>query len=818
MTNILDLQTQYIPHIRNHLQSGSIVLFTGAGFSLDGINIEGINIPGVEKLNKQIWEICYPEEEFDKSVELQDIFENALSIQPRSLESLLKKSFTVDPAKCPQWYSQLLSIPWLKSYTLNIDDLIEKVYENDSRKRPLSSISAKSDDIGKTNSNNFNVIHLNGTLKDSPYNITFSKTQYAKRIGNDPFYQQLATDLLSRIVIFIGSNLNEGPLWEHIISRGEKGIRGNNELRPRSYLVIPSLNRAKQAMLDKYNIAWIKMTGKQFTEEILLAQKDVFTDGFKALENRMEPGISSRYVFDTVDELIQSNIVGNEFLLGNEPVWDDILSSKVAKRECFDKLAESVNLIRSSSDVSNFIVVTGTAGTGKSSSIMWEAFRLHAEGLKIAWLDKDYKYTKYEFKKSVLKGKYDAIFINNADIYGALISNFIRESIDINPRMIVVLECRSSKVDNIISSYELKGLTPSEFVIPSLKDTDIDSILNVLDRENRLGVLKGETEERRVEIFKQKCNRQLLVAMYEATTGLPFEEKITSELNQLVDIDKVVYALVSVATAFRFNLTKDEILIGCLKTNNETLNSIEKLARRKLILHHNNSYYKARHRVIAQKVFDEIVREGTFREVLKGLLFLSVSQVTERQRYNSRQYRIIKTFINHKFMKRLISVNSARSLYSDFEEQLSWDAHYWLHRGALELEVGNMGKAENFLNQAMSLKGDDLLIQTEWAYYLYRKAIENPKSFEAEDLVERSITMLKGIIARNINMSAHAFHILVSNGLKWVAVGINNIREKEQFLQNLKKEIGTAIRTHDSDSILSELEKNLQRAILELAI
>ena len=86
---------------------------------------------------------------------------------------------------------------------------------------------------------------MNGTLIDVPDNITFARSQYAQRIDNDPFYQQLLADLLSRPLVFIGSGLDEAPLWEHIVSRRTKGDRRNQELRPRSYLVTPTLNKSK---------------------------------------------------------------------------------------------------------------------------------------------------------------------------------------------------------------------------------------------------------------------------------------------------------------------------------------------------------------------------------------------------------------------------------------------------------------------------------------------------------------------------------------------------------------------------------------------
>lgn len=77
---------------------------------------------------------------------------------------------------------------------------------------------------------------------------------------------------------------------------------------------------------------------------------------------------------------------------------------------------------------------------------------------------------------------------------------------------------------------------------------------------------------------------------------------------------------------------------------------------------------------------------------------------------------------------------------------------------------------------------------------------------------------LKGIIARTKSKSAHAYDILVRNGLEWVNVGIELIEDKKIFLMDLKKLIKDGTYTHTSDGYLANLEDYVQRALLKLAI
>lgn len=552
MSNILNIETSYIPHLRTQFSSGSLVLFTGAGFSLDGINTSGENLPSVLSLTKSLWGICFPGEEFETDTQLQDIYQTALSQQKKELGNILRKKFTVDGGKIPNWYKKIMSMPWLRAYTLNIDDLIEKTQEQLTTGRNVNCISAITDSPADLKDSFLDVIHLNGTINDVPENVIFSRAQYAERTGNDPFYQQLNSDLLSRPVVFIGSSLEEGLMWEHLITRGSKGMRTAKELRPKSYLVLPHLNRSKRSMLAQFNIIWLEMTGEEFSNEILSKLEDSKLDGFNSLEKRGLVGSTRSSSVKFVSDLSQTNIKLTEYLLGEEPTWSDIQNNKVAIRECFHSLWSELTKVRVSTSNNELILVTGTAGVGKSSALMWAALKLQADGAIVGWVDADNKLTYREFIDSINSAEViDALFINDADIYGTQLSKILSALLNQHPKLLIVIEARSSKVDNIINQHELGFIHVNEQTIPNLCDSDIDKIIEVLDKENRLGKLKGQNDDQRRQAFKGKANRQLLVAMYEATSGKDFAKRAEDELSDLSGQSKFVYGLLSTASAYR---------------------------------------------------------------------------------------------------------------------------------------------------------------------------------------------------------------------------------------------------------------------------
>ncbi|MGC2215069.1 MAG: SIR2 family protein [Silvibacterium sp.] len=280
-----ELEKIYIPHLRAQFERGRPVLFTGAGFSMAAKNIDGRSLPSGAMLKKALWPICFPDEEFDPDSSLQDIFDSALRRAKGKLSEVLLRTFTVAEDGIPEWYSQVFSLPWQRAYTLNIDDLDEVVEREFNLPRGIRSNSVLKAEGGRSHSlAHLEVMHLSGSLDEVPDGVTFSPTQYAQRLASpDPIYRRLAAELLTSPFVFIGSVLEEPTLWQSIEVRRLKGGRDQRELRPRSYLVNPTLSPAKRPLLAEFNVVWLAMTAEEFSERVLSKLGDSATEGLRFL-------------------------------------------------------------------------------------------------------------------------------------------------------------------------------------------------------------------------------------------------------------------------------------------------------------------------------------------------------------------------------------------------------------------------------------------------------------------------------------------------------------------------------------------------------
>ena len=768
-----------------------------------------------------LWELCFPGAPIEDGSSLQDLYEHALRRNRTKLAELMVRQLTIDPSSVPDWYSTALSMPWQRCYTLNIDDLETAASSRFNLPRqpfPISATDQTAPAAGVSNhANQLEFVHLNGTLADVPENVTFSVTQYAERLTRaEPWYLRFASDLLTSSVVFVGTRLDESPLWQHLTLRLSRGGRELRELRHRSYLVTPSLDRARAALLSEFNVEHIAMGAEEFVVRVLEPMRPAARLGIAFLSSAAEGSAEESHLKE-VSELADNPTQHNEFLLGNEPIWADIQANRAIERECDQLLWKSVSEAIKRERSRGLLVITGTAGSGKSASLMRLCLRLAADGVHVGWVDRQANLAPRQIRGAMRsQGAPLVLAIDDADIYGPETASWVRDLALGDSRPLVIAAVRSGKVDRVLSPIVLKDIPKEEIAMPHLADSDISALLDLLEREKRLGILTGKPREAQEHAFQEQAGRQLLVAMLQATSGKRFEEKAIQELVELEPDAQRIYALIAVATSFRYGLTRDEILIASADFTNAALNAAAQLVTRNIVVERQGGFIWARHRRIAEIITDELAKHGQLRETVIGLARLAAAKVTPSLRRSERPWRMLVAFINHAFLLRTVGLEVARDLYGSLETILSWDPHFWLQRGSMEVEVGDLHLAEHFLNTSRSLNSDDILLQTEWAYLLFRKACENPSAKDAPEMVKEASDTLETLTNRVGDI--HSYHMLGSQGLSWARRGIKITREKETFLKGLIRKIEEGCAKYPKEQDLRQLLADLKREYLGIAV
>lgn len=473
----------------------------------------------------------------DDASTLGDLYDVAVKTAKNRTRDELSSAFTVAPDRLPEVYRIWFSMPWFRMYTLNVDSLEEAASRRFSLPRTIRPVSALREGLPPM-TGELLAVHLNGRLADFP-EMTFSQRQYGERTARpDTWYEVLVADMASRPVVFVGTELDEPPLWQHLELRRRKGA-GGRELRPGSYLVTPSLSAARRAMLEEYNVDWIQMDQETFAKDVLSEMADDAKRGLLAITERVSVPRAPASIQPLAELLAERPVAdGPEFLLGREPRWSDITEGWAVQRQFEAPLSSEINDQRA-----RIAILTGTGGSGKSTTLMRLAIEYHAAGKAVAWLSPETELAGWEIRKVVNGRAPDVLAIDDLERFGESAGSLLADLATDNPAMLILAAIRSTQAAKYQVFDELKQLRVHESVIPHLEDADIHRLLDALDRANRLGQLKGMTPSERYKVFKDRASRQLLVAMIEATSGQRFDEKIERECADLGADLGLIYAI-----------------------------------------------------------------------------------------------------------------------------------------------------------------------------------------------------------------------------------------------------------------------------------
>ena len=811
-----------IQRLRSQISRAEPILFVGAGFSLEATAADGQKIPRTDQLANEFWDVAFPDQEFDTTTRLGDAFYAAKSQNPKELARVIQRRLSVDGESLPDFYSQWFGVPWDRCYSLNIDDLEIAVSRRFPIDRGISSVSATSGvSHGDTRPGRLEVVHLNGTVTDNLDDLTFSNVDYGNRLATpDHWMIRCLTDLIARPIVFVGTELDESTLWQHLEYRKNKGARGTRELRPGSVLVSPSLNPARQLLLNELNIEWVPQTAQEFAEQVLSQMGPAVNAGREAATFKLD---AERRVATPklVSELASVNIdKSTEYLLGQEPDWSDLHQGRAIRREVDDEIIKQAKAILSNKVASVPMILDGTAGSGKSTSLMRLGLELSGQGIPCYWIDESSNIEVYRVRDLARDGEEPvAILVDDCDLFGRITTGWARELPLIRPGILVVCAVRSSKVDGLLDSDTLGGVEPIEITMPPLADADIESLIGVLGRENRLGILRNKRHNEQVEAFRKEAGRQLIVAMYQATSGERFQEKVIEEYSQLPDIQRFIYGIVAFVSSQRYRLTLDELLAASGNTDNPTLNAIEQMISRHILVRSDKySGYTTRHRFLAEQITSSRAFRSEMKETLEAVYFALASHLKPNEPRTSRQWRRWIWFIRHEFMMHFASPQEGRELYTHLESLLNWDFQYWLQRGSLEVEEGDLSLATNFLGQAKSMAPDDGYVATEWAYLLMKRAATYPSHVDANGWFSEGYGTLRSQTESRGQRDEYPFHILGSQTLAWVRSKQLPMMEKRSLLEETKELVNSGLKLHSRSQELAQLSKDLQEEWLMTAV
>ncbi|MHA7282545.1 ATP-binding protein [Arthrobacter sp. TMS2-4] len=750
------------------------MLLTGAGFSRGLTDAFGDLLPIGTELSESIWPIAFGDEPFESSTPLSLVYEEALRKSEGLLREQLYRHFTIDRSIMPPRYHDWYSLPWHRVYTLNIDDGDSAIAEE--RLDKIQIVSALTSSPGTINSNLLSVVHINGVLDDFP-RVTFSPWEFAERTARqDSWYQEFITDITTRPVVVIGSVLDEPPLWHYLSLRGQRGDA--RELRPKSWLVTPRLDPGRRAMLQRLNFEHLEETESAFYTRVIAPELSTLT-GKKPQRSTLTP--TSPFL-SVADQVRNAPPGAADFLLGASPTWGDVVNGYAATFDFDTKLSCTIDALSSGT-----VAVIGSAGSGKSTSLMRAATALSAQGDTVVWLDRETESTFSHIKDEVARLSPNYVFIDDIDRFAGQASALLRLLRKSAPDLKLVISARSIRFSQLdyADRLDLQATLPQE----RLSDADAVALLSQLSRGNRMGSLVGSTRAQQIRKITERDDRQLLVTLIEATSGQRFHDRVADECRSLRGPDQAIYGLICTSMwADNRKLNRQDVLFAATRNydSNAALISLRSLEDSKIVLG-DASGYRARHRVVAESAIDYFREEGLLEHWLTDLIFLTASHYDLASVRQSRYGRLLIRLINHESLKKLVvDTATVQRIYGTIERWLARDPHYWLQRGSFETTYGDLSLAENFLRQARALAElDDARIDTAWSMLLLKRSVNNPTSPTAQAEITEAFKLLRSIMIDSSKNSPHTFTVFLTFGLRWLRTVSMSRQEKVSLKEDL---------------------------------
>ncbi|WP_189363000.1 SIR2 family protein [Mesorhizobium sp. M4A.F.Ca.ET.022.05.2.1] len=586
--------------IVNAYQNGRLMLLLGAGASYGSRDSENLEMPMGDDLAKELAALMgWP---YDGEA-LGNVYSAINAVDSTRLHKFLRSRLT-NTKPSPELQA-IASFPWARIFTLNIDDCTEAALrkagtqsvEVFARNSPLEEI----DPIFKS----VQLVKLNGSADRPEDGFIFSPQEYGEGSNRLPvWYRELGQNHSNYTFVFIGSKLNE-PLFQHAIAE----MRSIMKRAPlRGYVITPSASEIDKHHLSSLNLIHVPGTLKDFAEwlarempkrptgwDLATARRPELRNIHRALTDMQKRALNSVTLVsaDSLPRSESNNTLGaiREFYKGYKPRWADILDgvpADLAFIKDFSKLVEEGH------ESKKCIALVGPAGSGKTTALMIAALHVsNASNAPVYFLREavsDFKEVVVALEQINTSAFY--LFIDKMEAMHNEIAELLVEA---RTKHICIVASERLNIWNRRVKATVEPSISKTFNVEKIRKADTNRILEKLEKFGPWTRLQPMTPEGRVKEIFNKADRQLLIGLMEATTGLGFTQIIDRDFKNLGD-DRHKKFLVIVGFASIHRSTLSSHIVGSALSNLGIAEDVNVMSREtEGIIVTNTKKYSARH-------------------------------------------------------------------------------------------------------------------------------------------------------------------------------------------------------------------------------
>lgn len=826
--------------LETSIREGKAVIILGAGASLAAQDNKGKPPPSGVGLAAMISDRFLGGKH--KNAPLHQVAELAISEADLiTVQNFVKSIF--DPLLPSEAHKTLASFRWWGLATTNYDMLIEKAYAElrTSPQRPVPII--ENGDRVEDNLRDPNcvmLLKLHGCISrvsNANCPLILTTDQYIQyRRGRSRVFDHLIEWAFERPLIFIGHSLQDQDLRTILMEFVNLG-----DERPRYYAVAPDVDDIQARYWDQKRISVLKGTFQEFMSSLdrlipvsfRAVAAPVSSQQHPILEKATaaHPSLSvtcRQFLENDVDYVKGITSVETmapiDFYKGCCTGWSAIEQGLDVHRELEDAiLSERVLIDDESHDKAmELIVIKAHAGSGKSvllKRISWSMSR-EFNALCLFVRPQGQVDTAPIQELLVLCRERIYLFVDDLADHVSEIESLARHIGPEGKRLTVIGAERVNEWN--IGCDTLTPLVTAEYELKYLTEAEIRKLLGLLAQHNALGTLEQASADDRIQAFKERAGRQILVALHEATLGRPFESIIEDEYSHIYPEEaKRVYLTICVLNRLNVPVRAGIVArvhgIPFVKFKERLFAPLEHVVFSYFDPLIRDYVYTARHPHIAEIVFETVLRnpEDRFDAYIKTLKALNIDYQPDRQAFQQmcRGRTLLEYFPDHQMVKQLFAV--AQDAMGDQPHLFQQMAIYEMRRPG-----GNLKKSEELISHALLLAPSSFVILHTKSEILIRLSELANTRLEQEKYLNEA-TKIANTLRRTSTDTAHAFHTLAKIGLKRLETIIRETNEDESevlvegVVKEVERTLAEGLQQYPNDSHLLEADSDFGKLLTD---
>ena len=832
------------PYLAEQIRAGNVVLFFGSGASYGATSkYPPLSPPLGNDLANLLSDKFLGGDGKDKPLSVIAEY-CAITSDLRTVETYIRDIFsTFEPSPT---HIKIAGFKWAALITTNYDQIVERAYLlNKGRLQNPVPILRNTDRVDNELkvANSVQLIKLHGCIgmeHDDRYPLILTIEQYVNhRKGRDKLFSRF-TELAGEYpVIYVGYQL-EDPDIRAILQE----LDSTDMSRPRHYVVTPHPTELDKKVWESKRIESITGTFDEFIAELDLK----IPKALRGLKTTAEVHlITSRFI--THNELSESAqaFLANDvmyifkgmrseapnsasFFRGASYGWASIIAEFDSKRNLTETILSETVVIDDSDRprLTDVYLLKGYAGSGKTVTFKRIAYETATSFEKpVIFIRADGRLLAEpveELCRSLGERLY--IFIDGIARRSNEIEAFIKSVRVKNLQLTVYMAERTNEWNT--DCQTLSQLIDDEYELRSLSGVEVNLLLDKLEKHNALGDLINKTPTQRQQAFLEYADRQLLVALYEVTSGEDFPVIVFNEYRNILNdrarsLYLVVCALNRLNVPVRAGLVKRVTGINYIEFKADFFLPLESIVLAETYKPAADMAYRARHPWIAQIVFERALptENERFDLYLSLIQALDVGYTPDRVAYREmiRAKNILEIFP---------TPNLANLLFDAAAASNDRDGYLYQQRAIYEMKRPNPNyqKAHELLVAAREYLPNDRSITHSMSELEMARANNSQTEIEKNHHLNQAKSFASTLVGMNAT-SSHGYSTLIRLQLDRFKILLKKGESTDQELaaaaKNVEQELTNALQHFRTDEFIlaseaefSQLLNNEQRAFKAL--